>query len=261
VTHRIFGLLLRYLYLYRRSLARAMEIFFWPVMDLLVWGFLSTYLQKVAAPAAVSYLLGAMILWDVLYRCQQAITLAFTEDIWTRNILNVFVTPVRTFELLVATSLLGVIKSLIPAVLLGALAYGFYSFDVRTMGLHLAPFLFSLLLFGWAVGMFTAAFILRFGQSAEALVWGVPFLIQPISATFYPVDVLPAWLRPVALLLPSTHVFEGMRQALRGEAVDTGSLVAAFGLDLVYLGAGALFFTWMLRRVREKGYLGRLGME
>ena len=89
----------------------------------------------------------------------------------------------------------------------------------------------------------------------------MPFLIQPISATFYPVDVLPAWLRPVALLLPATHVFEGMRQALRGEAVDTGSLAAAFGLDLVYLGAGALFFAWMLRRVREKGYLGRLGME
>jgi hypothetical protein len=99
-----------------------------------------------------------MILWDVLYRCQQAITLAFTEDIWTRNILNVFVTPVRTSELLLATSLLGVIKSLIPALLLGALAYGFYSFDVRAMGLHLAPFLFSLLLFGWAVGI-TAALI------------------------------------------------------------------------------------------------------
>ena len=89
----------------------------------------------------------------------------------------------------------------------------------------------------------------------------MPFLIQPISATFYPVDVLPAWLRPVALLLPSTHVFEGMRQALRGEAVDTGSLLAALGLELAYLGAGPLFFAWMLRRVREKGYLGRLGME
>ena len=258
---RVLGLLLRHLYLYRRSLARAMEVFFWPVMDLLVWGFLSAYLQKVAAPAAVSYLVGAMILWDVLYRCQQAISLAFSEDIWSRNILNVFVTPVRTAELLLATCLLGVIKSTAPALLLVGLAYGLYSFDVRDMGLHLAPFLVSLLLFGWAVGTFTAALSLRFGHAAEALVWGVPFLIQPISATFYPVDVLPVWLRPVALLLPSTHVFEGMRQALRGEAVDSGFLVAAFGLDLVYLGAAALFFAWMLRRVREKGYLGRLGME
>ena len=258
---RILGLLLRHLYLYRRNLARAMEVFFWPVMDLLVWGFLSTYLQRVAAPRAVSYLLGALILWDLLYRCQQAVSLAFTEDIWSRNILNVFVTPVRTSELLLATCVLGVIKSMAPAVLLVGLAYGLYSFDVRDMGLHLVPFFFSLLLFGWSVGMFTAALSLRFGHAAEALVWGVPFLIQPISATFYPVDVLPAWLRPVALLLPSTHVFEGMRQALRGEAVAAGSLAAALGLALVYLGAGALFFAWMLERVREKGYLGRLGME
>lgn len=261
MIHRVYGLLLRYLYLYRRSLARAMEVFFWPVMDLLVWGFLSTYLQRVAAPAAVSYLLGGMILWDVLYRCQQAISLAFTEDIWSRNILNVFVTPVRTSELLLATCLLGVIKSMAPAALLVGLAYGFYSFDVRAMGVSLAPFLASLLMFGWAVGMFTAALSLRFGHAAEALVWGVPFLIQPISATFYPVDVLPAWLRPVALLLPSTHIFEGMRQALRGEAVNRGFLAAAFGLDVVYLAAAALFFAWMLERVRDKGYLGRLGME
>jgi ABC-2 type transport system permease protein len=261
MTHRVIGLLLRYLYLYRRSLARAMEIFFWPVMDLLVWGFLSSYLEKVAAPATVSYLLGAMILWDILYRCQQAITLAFTEDIWTRNILNIFVTPVRTSELILATSLLGVLKAVAPGILLSILAWFAYRFDVFAIGPSLAPFLVSLLLFGWAVGMFTAALILRFGQAAEALVWGVPFLIQPISATFYPVDVLPTWLRPLALLLPSTHVFEGMRQALRGEAVSAGHLAAAFGLDLVYLGAGALFFAWMLARVREKGYLGRLGMD
>ena len=258
---RVLALLLRYLYLYRRSLARSMEIFFWPVMDLLVWGFLSSYLERVAAPGAVSYLVGAMILWDVLYRCQQAITLSVTEDIWVRNILNIFVTPVRTSELLLATSLMGVIKSMAPAVLLVGLAYAFYSFNTFALGLALAPFLVSLLLFGWAVGMFTAALILRFGQAAEALVWGVPFLIQPVSAVFYPVAVLPGWLQHVALLIPSTHVFEGMRRVLRGGTLDARALLLAFALNLVYLAAGAAFFAWMLRRVREKGYLGRLGMD
>jgi ABC-2 type transport system permease protein len=153
------------------------------------------------------------------------------------------------------------VKALAPSVLLVTIAWFGYSFDVLAIGPSLAPFLASLLLFGWAVGMFTAALILRFGQAAEALVWGVPFLIQPISATFYPVEVLPSWLQPVALLLPSTHVFEGMRQAMRNEAVSAYHLAAAFALDLVYLAAGALFFAWMLARVREKGYLGRLGMD
>jgi len=226
-----------------------------------VWGFLSMYLRQVAVPGAVAYLLGAMILWDVLYRCQQAITLAVTEDIWTRNVLNVLVTPVRTSELLLATCLLGIVKSLAPALLLSLLAVFFYSFDVRSIGPALAPFLASLLLFGWAVGMSTAALILRYGQAAEALVWGVPFLIQPVSAVFYPLDVLPAPVQLVSRLLPSTYVFEGMRAALQSGAVDVGLLATAFGLNLLYLAAAALFFGWMLERGRQIGYLGRLGME
>lgn len=258
---RLQGLLLRYLYLYRRSPARAMEIFFWPVMDLLVWGFLSAYLQRVAAPALVSYLLGALILWDVLYRCQQAVSLAVTEDIWVRNILNLFVAPVRAGEIVLATCIFGILKAGAPALVLTALAYLAWGFDLRAVGPALAPFLFSLLLFGWAVGIVTAALVLRFGQAAEALVWGVPFLIQPFSAVFYPLDVLPAWLRPVAAALPSTHVFEGLRAALATGNVDSSRLLWAFGLNVLYLALAGAFFAWMLARVRDKGYLGRLGME
>lgn len=258
---RVWGLLLRYLYLYRRSPARAMELVFWPVMDLLVWGLLTAYLQRVAAPKAVTFLVGALILWDILYRCQQAITLAVTEDIWVKNILNVFVAPVRTRELLLATCLMGVIKAVLPALLLSGLALLFWDFDLRVVGAVLAPFVVSLLLFGWAVGMFTAAFILRFGQAAEALVWGVPFLLQPVCAVFYPVDVLPSWIQHLARLLPCTYVFEGMRAALRGEEVVPARLALALVLNVAYLALAAAFFGWMLRRVREKGYLGRLGLE
>ena len=258
---RVLGLLLRYGYLYRRSLARSMELFFWPVMDLLVWGFLSVYLQRVAAPRAVSYLVGALILWDILYRCQQAITLSVTEDIWVKNILNLFIAPVRPAELLLATCVVGVVKAAIPGVLLTVLALVLYDFHLLALGAPLAPFLASLLLFGWAVGIFTAALILRFGQSAEALVWGIPFVLQPFSAVFYPVEVLPGWARAIALALPSTHVFEGMRAVMAGEGLRGSALAASFGLNALYLAAGASFFAWMLGRVREKGYLGRLGME
>ncbi len=258
---RIAGLLLRYVYLYRRSVARSMEIVFWPLMDLLVWGFLSRYLQRVSAPAAVQYLLGALILWDVLYRSQQAISLAITEDIWTKNVLNVFVTPVRTGELLAATCMLGVLKAAAPAVLLTIVARVFYGFDLLALGAALVPFFASLLLFGWAVGMVTAGFILRYGQAAEALVWGVPFLIQPVSAVFYPLDVLPTALQWLARLLPSTYVFEGMRAVLLDGRLDGRLLAAALALNVVYLAGGALFFGWMIERGREKGYLGRLGLE
>lgn len=259
--NRVGALILRYLYLYRRSLARAGEIFFWPVMDLLVWGFVTNYMKRVALPDTVVFLLGGMIFWDVLYRSQQAITLSLTEEIWVKNILNLFVAPVSTFELMVATCLMGIIKAVITAIVLGGLAYLFYAFNLLTMGLLLVPFLASLLLFGWAVGMCTMALILRFGQSAEALVWGVPFLIQPISAVFYPVEVLPGWLQGMARALPSTYVFEGMRTVLQGGPFDTTRLMIAFALNGVYLVLGAVFFSWMFHQVREKGYLSRLGME
>jgi ABC-2 type transport system permease protein len=258
---RISGLLLRYFYLYRRSVARIMGILFWPVMDLLVWGFLTSYLERIALPSSVLFLLGAVIFWDIFYSSQQAISLSITEEIWVRNILNIFVAPVSAGELLLATSIVGVLRAAASAGILTLLAWSLYSFNLFSIGMALVPFFFSLVLFGWAMGMFTMALVLRFGQAAEALIWGIPFLIQPISAVFYPVRILPAWLQTVAKLLPSTHVFEGMRMALATGRVDRSSLAAALGLNVAYLAAGALFFAWMLGRVREKGYLSRLGME
>jgi ABC-2 type transport system permease protein len=258
---RIAALLLRYLYLYRRSLARSMEIFFWPVMDLLVWGFVSVYFQRIGAPRAVLFLLGGLIFWDVFYRSQQAITLSLTEEIWVRNLLNVFIAPVRIGEVVFATCLLGLIRALLSTAVLGILALVLYQFDLLLLGPALLPYFASLLLFGWAVGMCTMAVILRFGHAAEALIWGTPFLLQPISAVFYPLSVLPPWLRAIARFLPSTHVFEGMRATLETGRPALGPLVPALALNAVYLLVAGTFFGWMMKRVREKGYLGRLAME
>jgi ABC-2 type transport system permease protein len=258
---RISGLLLRTLYLYRRSLPRAMEILFWPVMNLMVWGFLSFYLRGMNLPVAVDYLLGAMILWDLLYRSQQSITLSLTEEFWVKNVMNIFIAPIRTVELVLAMCLTGLLKAILTTAFITMLAFLFYRFSIFDLGPALASFLGNLLLFGWALGMFTMSMVLRYGHAAEALIWGVPFLIQPISAVFYPVSVLPAWLRPLALLLPSTHIFEGMRAALNTGQVDSGRLMLVFIMNIAYLIAGGIFFTWTLHWVRQKGYLSRTHME
>jgi ABC-2 type transport system permease protein len=258
---RVYALILRHLYLYRRSLTRVMEILFWPVMNLMVWGFVTAYLKRLVLPQVVLFLLGAMILWDVLYRSQQAITLSLTEELWIKNIVNVFIAPVRMCELIVAFCAVGIIKAMVTTLFLGFLAYFFYRFNILIIGLALVPFFASLLLFGWAVGMYTMGLVLRYGHAAEALIWGVPFLIQPISAVFYPVDVLPWWLRTIAFLLPSTYVFEGMREVLRSGSLNVPLLLLSYLLNLIYIGGGAAFFAWMLKRVKEKGYLTRFQME
>ena len=258
---RISGLLLRNLYLYRRSLTRAMEIIFWPVMNLMVWGFLTHYLRAMDLPIAIDYLLGAMILWDLLYRSQQSITLSLTEEFWVKNIMNIFIAPIRTPELVVAMGLMGLIKAALTMTFLMVLAVTFYRFNLFDLGPALVPFFANLILFGWGLGMFTMSLVLRYGHAAEALIWGVPFLIQPISAVFYPVEVLPSWLKLIAFMLPSTYVFEGMRTVLNTGAVDSFMLAVSFGMNLVYLAAGGAFFTWTLRLVRRKGYLSRTHID
>src|ERR1043166_7188885 len=215
---RIIGaLVLRYLFLYTRSWVRVIELVFWPLMDLLVWGYLTVFLLKNGKECfstPLTFLIGAMIFWDVLFRSQQAVAISFLEDIWTRNLLNVFVAPIRISEFLGATFLVGLIRVVVTVVLLTVMAKVLYAFNLFDLKLSLIPFFANLLIFGWALGMISTALITRWGQAAEGLAWAVPFLIQPVSAVFYPVSVLPHWLQPVGLALPCTHVFEGMREVL-----------------------------------------------
>jgi ABC-2 type transport system permease protein len=160
-----------------------------------------------------------------------------------------------------ATYIVGVARIFVTVGVLASLAYALYSFNIFTLGLSLIPFFINLLLMGWAMGMFTTALIMRWGQASEALAWGIPFLIQPFAAVFYPLDVLPRWLQPVALCIPATHVFEGMRHVLRGEGMPVGDLVAAFGLNILYLIAAAAFFRYMFDVARRKGLLAKLGTQ
>lgn len=261
--NHVLGLALRYGYLYKRSLPRLLEIVFWPLMDLLVWGFLTVYLQRSsgAAPSLVTFLLGAMIFWDIFYRAQQGVSLPFVEDIWGRSLLNVFIAPVRMIEVLAATYLVALLKIILTAGIIIGLALLFYRFNLFQLGLPLLPFFLNLLLTGWAMGMITTAIILRFGQAAEALVWGIPFLLQPFSAVFYPVDTLPSWLQPVAWSLPSTYVFEGMRELLRGAPFNPSHVVWAFALNVVYLTFAGWFFATMIQHARERGLLAKLGTQ
>jgi ABC-2 type transport system permease protein len=260
---RIQALVLRYTYLYTRSVPRVTELFFWPVMDLVVWGLLTQYLQSAQfnVPGFIKFLIGAMIFWDILYRAQQGVTLSFLEDSWSRNLLNIFVAPITLWEFVTATYLVGLVRITITVTVLVVLAATLYAFNIFTLGWALIPLVLNLLLMGWAMGMVTTALITRWGQAAEALAWGVPFLIQPFCAVFYPLATLPAWFRPIALCIPATHVFEGMREVLAGQGLSLTRLGAAFGLNLLYLAAAGAFFHYMFTQARRRGLLAKLGTQ
>lgn len=260
MTRRIRAMVSRYVLLHFRSPARTMDLFFWPLMELLVWGFFTVYLQRQLGGGGnlLAALLFAMIFWDILYRSQQSVSLAFMEELWTRNILNLLISPLRTWEWVASAYLYGLIKTIIVGVFLLSAAALLYALKADRLGLVVVPFFLNLLLMGWALGLFTAGLLIRMGHAAEAIIWGIPFLVQPFSAVFYPLSVYPGWLKPFCLLLPSTLVMEGMRLSIDEAAIPWLHLGGAFAMNLVYLGLAAAFYGWMLEEARTSGRLVRL---
>jgi ABC-2 type transport system permease protein len=260
-SHRIIALVLRHLYLYRRSLPRIMEIFYWPFLDLVIWGFITVYLSRYQSqiPGFVTFFLGALILWDMLFRAQQGITISFLEELWARNLMNLFASPLKPSEFLAATMVMSILKVTCVSVIMALCALLFYSYNVFVMGLWLMPFVFNLVLTGWVIGVFTTSLIMRFGQEAEVLAWSMVFLFQPISCVFYPMEVLPAWLQPVAWANPASHIFEGMRVVLSTGQAPLTNLAWAVGLNGLLLLAAVAWFYQTFAYCKEQGLLVRIG--
>jgi ABC-2 type transport system permease protein len=261
----IHALILRYLFLYTRTPMRLVELIFWPVVELVIWGYLTVFIQENTTgdfPRIITFLIGAMILWDVIFRAQQGVAISFLEDVWTRNLLNIFVAPVRTIEYLTATFAIGFLRILVTITVLGIVASLMYAFDIFIMGWALLPFFANLMLSGWALGMISTALILRWGQAAESLAWAVPFFIQPLIAVFYPVSVIkPAWVQNISLALPPTYVFEGMREVLNTGVFDWQKCITSALLNLAFLAIAGFIFYHMLATTRRRGLLTKFATQ
>lgn len=257
---RIWGLLYRHLALYRRSWPRVLELAYWPTLQMCIWGFTSSFfLGHGGGPLVVAgALLGGVLLWEVALRSQMGVSITFLEEIWSRNLGHVFVSPVRPWEMVAAMFAMSVLRMLAGVLPAALLAYALYAYNLLRLGPVLVLFMGCLMVMGWAVALGVVSLILRHGLGAEALAWALLFGLAPLSAVFYPVSVLPAWLQPVALALPSTHVFEGMRAALEG-STRWDHLAWAAGLDAVWLGLGVLLFAAQFRAARRLGALVSMG--
>ena len=262
MNRRIWGIVYRHLCLYRHSWPRLLELIYWPTLQMCIWGLTTAYLVSRAgtAPAAVAggALLGGVLLWEVTLRSQMGVAISFLEELYSRNLGHIFVSPIRPQELLGAQILVSFGRTLFGVLPAIGLAWVLYAFDLFEMGPILVLFFANLMVMGWWIALGVVSLILRHGLGAEVLAWSVTFGIAPFSAVFYPVSVLPAALQPIALALPSSHVFEGMRAALDGQ-VRWDHLVAAAGLNVVWSGAAVALFAWQFHRARDRGALLNLG--
>ncbi|HXQ54637.1 MAG TPA: ABC transporter permease [Actinomycetes bacterium] len=259
---RIWAVARRHAYVLARSPHRLFDVTVWPIVDTVLFGSLGVFFVTQGGPASaaqagVAYLLSGIVLWHVVYQAQIAVSTGFMEETWSRNLLSLMVTPLKELELVAGIALFGLVKLVMGVGVVALAAYALYAFDVTTLGLGLVPVMAILLAGGWAIALLVVGLMLRFGNGAEALAWGIMFLVMPLGGVFYPVEALPPFIRPISELLPTTHAFAAGRELIDGGPMPWGELAqAAIGTLVAVLGALA-FVAWMLRLFRRRGYITR----
>jgi len=258
--HRIAAVVQRHYYEARRNVDRITDMIYWPVLDIIVWGFFTIYLTRtnVMQPTLVSFLLGAAILWGLFYAFQRDMAVGFLDELWSRNLINLFSTPLTVGEYVTGLILVNFAKALIGFAAASAVAWLFYAFNIFPLMLAFLPYLLNLILFALSLGVLITGLIFRYTTRIQGLAWSFAGLLQPVSCVFYPISALPGLLRDVAWMLPTSHSFEGMRQVLAGGGFSSAQFWWGLGLNAAYFIVAVVFFRWIFEKARIRGLLVKL---
>jgi ABC-2 type transport system permease protein len=258
----VFGIFYRNVILIRRSVPKLFALFGFVTVELFLWGFITRWIEDFGQADArldfILLILSAFIFWSMFILSQRSFSVSFLEEVWSRNVINIFASPIKLKELILGLVLVGVTQALLAFFYIVPIAFLLYALRIWDMGLYIIPFFMNVLIFGWGLGVLTIGLVVRFGPSADILAFFIPFLLLPFSAVYYPVSVFPYLLQKITFILPTRHMFEGMRTAITQGVIPLDSLAWATILNLIYVFLGFLFLHWMLRLARSRGYLSRL---
>ncbi len=260
---RAFAITLRHLYLLRGSVSRVVPVFAWVTIDMILWGFIARYLASVSLPGIKvgTALLAAVVCWGFFGRVMQGVSMAFFEDVWSRNFLNIFTTPLSITEYICGLALSSVFTSLIALGVLLCMSSWLFDLSLLTHGPAMASLLFTLFVFGIALGIASCALVLRFGPPAEWFVWPIPAIMAPFVGVFYPLSILPGWMRMIGHCLPPSHAFAQLRTLIGGTEVPLLATLPALGLALLWLVLAGLLFGGVYRSVMRSGLIARYSAE
>ena len=253
--HRIQAVLLRYLFQFRRSYDSLTDAFYWPALDLLLWGLTSKFLQD-SSGSGVNILLtilSGIIFWIIFWRAQYEITMGFLYELWNKNLVNMFVSPLKFSECVTAWLLMGIMKGSVSFLFACLVAFLLYKTNIFNYGLYMLPFILVLAVSAWWIGFMIAGFLMRYGVRIQTVAWSIPWLFAPFSAIYYPVSTLPEWAQYISRILPMSYVFEGMRQVMNSGTLDWNLILIAMGLNLIYLPLSMVFLKLSFNRVLKTG--------
>jgi len=255
---RVWGIFLRYFYLFFRFEQMA-DLFFWPTIDIALMGMTFIWIQNSEREFSqlALVMLSGLAYWLIVWRSNYEVGVNLLQEFWNRNLVNLFSTPLRLRDWIGGVLLVSFGKSTLVLLFASLLNYMLYALNIYAVGWGFLPFVFSLLLTGWWSGFFVSGIVIYFGQRLQMVAFIFPYCFAPFSAIYYPVSALPSWGQKIAKAIPTSYVFEGMRQILRGEAFPYRELGMALGLNVLYLAAALAFFSFMFEKSRTKG-LARL---
>jgi ABC-2 type transport system permease protein len=260
-ANRILAMIERHAYLLLKSWPRLLSMAYYPTVTMVMWGFVTVYLRPTAnfLTDAPGLFIGAVLLWDMLFRGQLGVSLTFFEEMYSRNLGNLFVSPLRPWELIVAQLVMSFIRTLIGVGAACVFAYLLFNYSIFSLGFPLIAFFLCLIICGWAIGLAVSGMVLRWGLGAEELAWAAIFLLAPVSGVYYPIAVLPTWLQAIAHLVPTSYVFEGMRAVLLDKQFRVDLVVEALAIDAAYMAAGTALYLMAIQYAREHGMLLQMG--
>jgi len=250
---RIWGTIIQEYYITKHSLEIIIDLFFFSAMSIIVFGIFATFIGKQNLLAG-HYLLLGLILWEIIRISQYSMSVGALWNVWSRNLTNMFVSPLSTAEYLAAGMISGALKSLIDFFLISTICIFLFNFNIYSIGiLNLLIYYVNLIIFSWSFSLIVLGLIFRFGTRVQALSWGLIFLLQPLTATLFPVKILPLQLQYLALIFPPTYIFEAARANLANSSIQWGYVLIASGMNITYFVISAFVFKELYKRSRKSG--------
>jgi ABC-2 type transport system permease protein len=250
------GFLYRHWLEIRASMDRKADVFFFPIIDILVFGFLSSYVaQGQGKPGLAAGLLAGIVFWTLLYNLQRDMTFSLLDDVWSRNIFNLYSSPLRLSEIITGTLLLSILKSLLTTSVIVIITSSLFNLPLLSLGPRLAWYLLQLFMFGWAFGFFTSGIILRYGTRAQAMAWSLILILYPFSGALYPISVLPHPIAMIAKFIPVSYVFEGVRNFFQsGHGISSSENLWMMLLNILYLTVSVIFYVRGHAKAKDRGW-------
>lgn len=255
--YRIKALILRYLMLTFRDFHRFIDLIYWPILDIIIWGFTARWIQSNEHDSLSAILLTSLVFWQVLFRAQVEVSFNFLDELWSHNLANLFSTPVTLFEWISAVMVVGLLKSIFTFLLGTVAIWVLYNLLVFKTGFILIPFLFLIVMSGWVIGFLTTAAVAYWGQKVQTLVWVLAWFFAPFSGVFYPISVLPYWGRGIAAIIPMSYFFETVRGTVATGVVPVKTLAACCVLNCIYVVFALILFKCAFEKSKVYG-LARL---